>query len=263
MCSFSDLAHRCSSHLHLLLPPPPPRAGEGEGRREGGEERQIVEFLTALALCHTVQVAEASPEDNLGCDNESFVFDEEDEAMVAAMRGRRLAYTASSPDEKALVEAAHRLGVTFAGADEEVVRVVDSRAPGPPTLKAFQRLHTLEFDSGRRRMSVVVRNPSGSLVLVTKGAESSVLPLCREGPVEEVTRGIDTYAVQGLRCATTFTTTSTTTSTFTSTTTSTTTFTITSSTTSSSTITSTTTTSNTTTSTSSTNSTTPGPREAG
>ena len=59
MCSFSDLAGRYPSHIvtvawhHLTNL----RGDEGEPRREGSEERQIVEFLTALALCHTVQVA--------------------------------------------------------------------------------------------------------------------------------------------------------------------------------------------------------------
>ena len=33
------------------------RGNEGEARREVSEERRIAEFLTALALCHTVQVA--------------------------------------------------------------------------------------------------------------------------------------------------------------------------------------------------------------
>ena len=102
---------------------------------------------------------------------------------------------------KALVEACQRLGVTFAGEDhvQGTVRIVDSRGSGPPCLKTFQRLHILEFDSTRKRMSVIVRNPSGSLVLVTKGAESSILPLCTAGPVLEVNRRIDEYAVQGLR----------------------------------------------------------------
>ena len=125
-------------------------------------------------------------------------------------------FTASSPDEKvlssccqenpqlflkALVEACQRLGVTFVGEDEvqSTVRIVDSRGSGPPCLKTFQRLHILDFDSTRKRMSVIVRNPSGSLVLVTKGAESSILPLCTTGPVLEVNRSIDEYAVQGLR----------------------------------------------------------------
>ena len=102
---------------------------------------------------------------------------------------------------KALVEACQRLGVTFVGEDQVqgIVRIVDSRVSGPPCLKTFQRLHILDFDSTRKRMSVIVRNPSGSLVLVTKGAESSVLPLCTAGPVLEVNRSIDEYAVQGLR----------------------------------------------------------------
>ena len=82
---------------------------------------------------------------------------------------------------------------------QSTVRIVDSRGSGPPCLKTFQRLHILDFDSTRKRMSVIVRNPSGSLVLVSKGAESSILPLCTAGPVLEVNRSIDEYAVQGLR----------------------------------------------------------------
>ena len=153
----------------------------------------------------------------MGCDNESFVYDNDEEPLAWALRGRKMEFTASSPDEKvslshfqvciiplcaqALVEACQRLGVTFVGEDEVqgTIRIVDSRASGPPSLKTFQRLHVLEFDSTRKRMSVIVRNPSGSLVLVAKGAESSILPLCTAGPVFAVNRSIDEYAVQGLR----------------------------------------------------------------
>ena len=170
-----------------------------------------------LPLYLFLQVADTIPEEHLGCDNESFVYDNEEEPLAWALRGRKMEFTASSPDEKvlsssccqenlqlfmkALVEACQRLGVTFVGEDqvESRVRIVDSRGSGPPCLKTFQRLHILDFDSTRKRMSVIVRNPSGSLVLVTKGAESSILPLCTAGPVLEVNRSIDEYAVQGLR----------------------------------------------------------------
>ena len=154
----------------------------------------------------------------MGCDNESFVYDNDEEPLAWALRGRKMEFTASSPDEKvsrshycqvctiplcaqALVEACQRLGVTFVGEDEVLgtIRIVDSRGSGPPSLKTFQRLHVLEFDSTRKRMSVIVRNPSGSLALVAKGAESSILPLCTAGPVFAVNRSIDEYAVQGLR----------------------------------------------------------------
>ena len=107
--------------------------------------------------------------------------------------------------------------------------MVDSRCVGPPSLKTFSRLYTLEFDSSRKRMSVVVRTPSGSLgvvvhcgtgtsqyagpgpvqglppgriVVVTKGAESSVLPLCNRGPVQQTDLHISQCARQGLRSAT-------------------------------------------------------------
>ena len=48
-------------------------------------------------------------------------------------------------------------------------------------VREYRKLHVLEFDSTRKRMSVVVRYPSGRVLLVTKGAESSVLPRCVTG----------------------------------------------------------------------------------
>ena len=43
------------------------RGNEGEVWREGSEERRIAEFLTALALCHTVQVAIQLSDSMFGC----------------------------------------------------------------------------------------------------------------------------------------------------------------------------------------------------
>ena len=48
-------------------------------------------------------------------------------------------------------------------------------------MREYRKLFVLEFDSTRKRMSVVVRYPSGRVLLVTKGAESSVLPRCVTG----------------------------------------------------------------------------------
>ena len=46
------------------------------------------------------QVADSIPEEQLGCDNESFVFDNDEEPLAWALRGRKMDFTASSPDEK-------------------------------------------------------------------------------------------------------------------------------------------------------------------
>ena len=124
-----------------------------------------------------------------GCDNESFVSEEREGQLGLNLDS--LEYNAASPDEKAILEGCSLLGMKFAGEEEPSnrVKVLDCRSP-TATLKTYQRLHSLEFDSERKRMSVIVRHWSvrpgerrgGKLYLVTKGAESSVLPRCLPGP---------------------------------------------------------------------------------
>lgn len=68
----------------------------------------------------------------------------------------------------------------------------------------FERLHTLEFTSDRKRMSAIIRDPFDQVWLYTKGAESHVLPLCRSSLTQDflskVTLShIDEFAVLGLR----------------------------------------------------------------
>lgn len=43
-------------------------------------------------------------------------------------------------------------------------------------------LNVIEFSSDRKRMSVVVRAPSGELIAYAKGADSAVLALCTNVP---------------------------------------------------------------------------------
>ena len=90
-------------------------------------------------------------------------------------------------------------------------KVRDSRGDPRGEVKSFSKLFVLEFDSTRKRMSVVARYPCGRVFLVTKvgepqgaqeplqGAETSVLPLCIQGEVAATNRDIDSYALVGLR----------------------------------------------------------------
>jgi magnesium-transporting ATPase (P-type) len=49
-------------------------------------------------------------------------------------------------------------------------------------------------------MSVVLRdNATGILHVVSKGAETAMLPKCLSGPVEETARIVDEFATEGLR----------------------------------------------------------------
>lgn len=85
-----------------------------------------------------------------------------------------LLYEAESPDEAALVHAAHSYRCTLRGRSAESL-LVD--LPGIGSL-AVQLLHILPFDSNRKRMSVVIRHPlSGQVVVYTKGADSVIMDL--------------------------------------------------------------------------------------
>ena len=61
-------------------------------------------------------------------------------------------YNASSPDELALVNAAKFFQVTFKKRDEDNNMVIDFRGQ---TLK-YKLLNILEFNSTRKRMSVII-----------------------------------------------------------------------------------------------------------
>ncbi|XP_058127201.1 phospholipid-transporting ATPase IF [Anopheles ziemanni] len=125
---------------------------------------------------------------------------------------QKMDYQASSPDEKALVEACARMGLVYVGEDGDRMNIklrascvkadVRSRIGEIPVeeLVQYERLAVLEFSSDRKRMSIIVRDSGGQIWLYTKGAESHVLPLCAPSPLIETTqRHINEFAKLGLR----------------------------------------------------------------
>lgn len=85
-----------------------------------------------------------------------------------------LRYEAESPDEAALVYAARAYNCALVGRLHDQVSV---ELPHLGTL-TFELLHTLGFDSIRKRMSVVIRHPlTDEINVYTKGADSVVMDL--------------------------------------------------------------------------------------
>ena len=79
----------------------------------------------------------------------------------------------ASPDELALVEGAAHQGYTFEGKDAEGVITVVRRRDNARLRYAL--LNTLEFNSSRKRMSVVLEDKqTGEIVLLCKGADSII-----------------------------------------------------------------------------------------
>ncbi|XP_023932468.1 probable phospholipid-transporting ATPase IA isoform X1 [Lingula anatina] len=132
----------------------------------------ISDFLSLLAVCHTV-IPEVDPNDE-----------------------RNIIYQASSPDEGALVKGAKKLGFVFTQRTPESVTI---EVMGTP--KTYEILNVLDFTSFRKRMSVVVKTPSGRIKLLCKGADSVIYErLGPEQPYREDTMNhLEQFANIGLR----------------------------------------------------------------
>ncbi|KAL3879263.1 hypothetical protein ACJMK2_031565 [Sinanodonta woodiana] len=114
-------------------------------------------------------------------------------------------YEAESPDELALVKAASTYGCCLLKRSANSV-TVELPADGEVELRVLQ---VLQFDSTRKRMSILVRHPrSEEIILYTKGADSAVLSVLHKRyksdkelmqVVQQTEEYINEYAMQGLR----------------------------------------------------------------
>ena len=130
-------------------------------------KQKVYDFFVMLALCHTV------------------VLDEEGEV------------NAESADEEAFLAAAKDVGIELQQTDGTNLVLKT-----PDGLLKFEVLLVNEFSSERKRMSVVVRRTwNETIVLLMKGADSTVVPLLRNSEKEksDLKHALDQYARSGLR----------------------------------------------------------------
>lgn len=86
--------------------------------------------------------------------------------------GKKGTYNAASPDELALVNFAKQYGFEFTGFDKDDNMTVLIKRTGK--IHKFQLLHVCEFTSTRKRMSVIVKDETGKIIVMCKGADSVV-----------------------------------------------------------------------------------------
>ncbi|XP_038310915.1 phospholipid-transporting ATPase IK isoform X5 [Canis lupus familiaris] len=134
-----------------------------------GEDRLVREFWRLLAICHTVMAQE---------------------------RDNQLVYQAASPDEEALVTAARNFGYVFVARTQDSITVMELGEE-----RVYQVLAMMDFNSIRKRMSVLVRNPEGSIYLYTKGADTVIFQRLRNKGTQEWTteEALASFAEQTLR----------------------------------------------------------------
>ncbi|KAF7100854.1 hypothetical protein CFC21_102308 [Triticum aestivum] len=155
-----------------------PRIMDGNWIHEPNKDI-IRDFFRLLAICHT-----CIPE-----------VDETD----------KVSYEAESPDEAAFVIAARELGFEFYKRTQTSI-VIRERDPNQNVAdyqyRKYELLNVLEFSSSRRRMSVIVKEPEGRILLFSKGADSVMFTrLAPDGREfeEETKRHINEYSDSGLR----------------------------------------------------------------
>lgn len=150
---------------------PPPNASV-DSMGGDADTAQAMRALRLLALCHSV-VPDVAPDGTV-------------------------LMQASSPDEAALVAAATAAGVQFVARNSRSLRIhVHGR------VEEYELLAALEFDSTRKRMSVILRCPDGRARVYCKGADAVIFERLaapsREAVIATANRHLHTFAVEGLR----------------------------------------------------------------
>ncbi|XP_048358974.1 phospholipid-transporting ATPase IC [Sphaerodactylus townsendi] len=134
-----------------------------------GNEPEIQRFFFLLALCHTV--------------------------MVDASDGD-LNYQAASPDEEALVTAARNFGFAFLSRTQNTITISEMGI-----VRTYDVLAILDFNSDRKRMSIIIRDPNGKIQLYCKGADTVIYErLHPRNPKRQATQeALDIFASETLR----------------------------------------------------------------
>lgn len=134
-----------------------------------GKETAIQQFFLLLAVCHTVMVDRSDGELN---------------------------YQAASPDEGALVTAARNFGFAFLSRTQNTVTISEMGIQ-----KTYDVLAILDFNSDRKRMSVITRDPNGNIRLYCKGADTVIYErLHPNNPKRQDTQeALDIFANETLR----------------------------------------------------------------
>ena len=145
--------------------------------QDSEQSRILHGFFAVLGLCHTVLAAEPEP--------------------------GVIEYKAQSPDEAALVQSAADVGFVFRGRDKNIVRLSTPFADHPDE---YELLHVLEFNSSRKRMSVILRkmDDEGRIFLLSKGADNVIFErLAKDDSQRELREKTDKdlqhFATEGLR----------------------------------------------------------------
>ena len=136
----------------------------------------IEHFWTALSLCHTctVEINEKDIEE----------------------------YICVSPDSIELVKAAKAQGWEYEESGNPNVKIVKV-GDFDPNKKKFEKLQIIEFNSDRKRETIIVKTPEGKIIMYCKGADSIIEKRLSNKTNSQILKQskyyVDKFSAQGLR----------------------------------------------------------------
>mmetsp|Transcript_9092 Transcript_9092/g.13680 ORF Transcript_9092/g.13680 Transcript_9092/m.13680 type:complete len:1228 (+) Transcript_9092:73-3756(+) len=141
--------------------------------RGGTQKESIQQFFRILSLCHDT---------------------------IPERIDDKIKLSASNPDDEALLCAASYFGFEFRDRRSKTALVFNKEEN---VMEEIEVLETIAFTSKRKRMSVIVKYRDGSIQLLCKGADSTMVPRLHEGQddlLAETDDHMRLYSVEGLRC---------------------------------------------------------------
>lgn len=146
------------------------------------ERKMVHEYMLVLAACNTIVPTRVKMSST-------------GELVMHAANGEEdvgvIEYQGESPDEQALVSAAAAYGYTLIERNSAKI-VIDIMGE----TQTYEVLGMHEFDSVRKRMSVIVECPDKSIKLLVKGADTTVLEIV--GNSSEVVESSESMKVDSL-----------------------------------------------------------------
>jgi len=140
-----------------------------------GQSKKIEDFFRVLAVCHSINSEKVPNSD-------------------------QVVYSASSPDDEALVCGAKYFGWEFRDRQDGCA-LIRCKAKNNEIDK-YEILEVMEFSSKRKRMSVILKDRNGKLLVFSKGADTVMQPRLKKGQEELWKKTSDhmlKFAIEGFR----------------------------------------------------------------
>lgn len=156
---------------------------------------QAQSLLFAMAVCNTAVVKKEEESDNLFSNPKKHSICD----ILKSEKNPKSHFQSVSPDEVAIVSGANELGVCLSDRSQDLMKVKFSNLND--SIKSLIILAVLEFDSDRKRMSIVLFDENSRKIhLYTKGADSSMWPLLKDSHfIKETEYELNQMALSGLR----------------------------------------------------------------